>query len=466
MTRIFRPVPLALAMAAAFPLTVNADSAARVEFTAGEVRAVAADGRSRPLTRGAQVGSGDTIDTGSGRAQMRFTDGALVSLQPQTQFRIDQYAFAGKPDEDRGFFNLLKGGLRTITGLVGKANRSNYKLTTSVATIGIRGTEFSVAYGNSVNVTTGDGAVDVCNGAGCLTVEDGQSAYVADQNTIPVIIEVKTDLPPPPPSNASGGVEPAVSNEVFLVGEERNDDGDLVTLDGLDPQGDLQSGDGYYVYGQYTEQYGGYGGLVTLTGVTTVIEGSALKSADNGDSGVLTSGTVVQSAQDGIIGWGRWASASCSGFSCDGDDIVDLHYVTGRATPDLAALGGISATYSLSGATTPTTSGGAPGGAVSGTLLADFSSYTADLDLGVTVSAVTFNVSGSGSINSGTAAFAGSFDSCSGCGSTPNGSFHGFFAGPAAERAGVVYSFDSAIGGIDKVTGAAVFAKGGSNMGN
>lgn len=257
MTRIFRPVPLALAMAAAFPLAVQADSAARIEFTAGEVRAVAADGRSRPLTRGAQVGSGDTIDTGSGRAQMRFTDGALVSLQPQTQFRIDQYAFAGKPEEDRGFFNLLKGGLRTITGLVGKANRSNYKLTTSVATIGIRGTEFSVVYGNSINLTTGDGAVDVCNAGGCLTVEDGQSAYVADQNTIPVIIEVKTDLPPPPPSNAAGGVEPPARDEVFLVGEERDDDGDLVTLDGLDPQGDLQSGDDYYVYGQYTDQYGG-----------------------------------------------------------------------------------------------------------------------------------------------------------------------------------------------------------------
>lgn len=197
-----------------------------------------------------------------------------------------------------------------------------------------------------------------------------------------------------------------------------------------------------------------------------MLEGSALKSADSGDGGLLTAGTVVQASQDGIIGWGRWASATCTGFSCDGDDIVDLHYVTGRATPDLAALGGISATYNLSGATTPTASGGAPGGAVSGTLSADFSSYTADLDLGVTVSAVTFNVSGSGSINSGTAAFAGSFDSCGGCGSTPNGSFHGFFAGPAAERAGVVYSFDSAIGGIDKVTGAAVFTRGAADLGN
>ena len=34
-------------------------------------------------------------------------------------------------------------GLRTITGLVGKGTRSNYKLTTSVATIGIRGTDYT-----------------------------------------------------------------------------------------------------------------------------------------------------------------------------------------------------------------------------------------------------------------------------------------------------------------------------------
>lgn len=465
MSQTFKPASLALAIAAAFPLSALADNAARIEFTAGEVRALSADGSSRTLARGAQVGSGDTVDTGSGRAQMRFTDGSLVSLQPQTQFRIDQYAFAGKPSEDRGFFNLIKGGLRTITGLVGKGNRSNYKLTTSVATIGIRGTEFSVAYGNSINLTTGDGAVDLCNAGGCLTVADGQSAYVADSNTLPIIVEVKTDLPPPPPSNA-GNAEPPVRDDTFSVAEERNADGNLVVLEEaeeiVDPVVELPSGDGYYVYGEYTDQYGGYGGLVTLNGVTAVIEGGALKSADDGDGAVLAAVSVAEAHQDGIIGWGRWASATCDGFSCDSADIVDLHYVTGSPTPDLAALGGISATYNLSGATAPTSAGGAPGGSVSGVLQADFANYTAAVDLDVAVSAVTFSVSGNGSINSSNSTFSGSLDSCTGCGSTPSGSFHGFFAGPAAERAGLVYGFESSIGGIGKVTGAAVFTRAGT----
>ncbi len=463
MSQTFTPARLALAIAAAFPISALADNAARVEFTAGEVRAVAADGSSRPLARGAQLVSGDTVDTGSGRAQMRFTDGSLVSLQPQTQFRIDQYAFAGKASEDRGFFSLLKGGLRTITGLVGKGNRSNYKLTTSVATIGIRGTEFSVVYGNSINVTTGDGAVDICNDGGCLTLEDGQSAYVASQDTMPVIVEVKTDLPPPPPTNA-GGVEPPLRDDIFLVAEERDEEGGLVVLGGINPTApSLQSGDGYYVYGQYTDQYGGYGGVVTLSGVTATIDGDVLTSADDGDGGLLTKTSLAEAHQDGIIGWGRWATAACANFSCDGADIVDMHYVVGAPTPDLAALGGISATYNLSGYTTPTSSGGAPGGVVSGTMQADFTNYGMSVDLGVSVSAVTFNVSGTGSISSGNATFSGSIGNCTGCSiNPPSGGFHGFFAGPAAERAGMVYEFDSGVAGINKVSGAAVFTRGAS----
>jgi hypothetical protein len=453
----FTPARLALALAAAFPLSALAVDAARIEFTAGEVRALGADGSSRTLARGAHVASGDTVDTGNGRAQMRFSDGSLVSLQPQTQFRIDQYAYADKPNDDRGFFSLIKGGLRTITGLLGKANRSNYRLSTSVATIGIRGTEFSVTYGNSINVTTGDGAVDVCNGAGCLTVEDGQSAYVADLNTMPVIIDVKTDLPPSPPSSA-GDIEPPVRDDIFIVAEERDDDGQLVVLGGLDPDA-LASGDGYYVYGQYTDQYGGYGGVVTLNGVTTVVEGGMLKSADGGGASTLSAISVAEGQQDGIIGWGRWASAACTGFSCDGEDIADLHYVVGRPTPDMAALGGVTATYNYSGATVPTTSGGASGGAVSGTLTADFTNFGATMAMNVAAGGQTFGISGSGSINSANASMVGSISGCSGCLSTPNGSFHGFFAGPMAERAGIVYGFDTSVGGIDKITGAAVFTR-------
>ena len=161
-----------------------AAGAARVDFSIGDVVAVQPDGTRRPLQRGAEVAAGETVDTGSGRGQLRFTDGSMVSLQPRTQFRIDAYEFKGQADgSEKGFFSLLKGALRTITGAIGKSDRKAYRLDTAVATIGIRGTEYAVAYGNSITVTTNSGLVEVCNNAGCLLVEAGQSAYVPDINT-------------------------------------------------------------------------------------------------------------------------------------------------------------------------------------------------------------------------------------------------------------------------------------------
>ena len=48
------------------------------------------------LGKGAELIAGDTVFTHSGRAQLRFTDGAFVSLQPNSEFRIDEYRFEGK----------------------------------------------------------------------------------------------------------------------------------------------------------------------------------------------------------------------------------------------------------------------------------------------------------------------------------------------------------------------------------
>lgn len=179
-------------------------AAGKVEFVVGEVTAVREDGSKRALTRGSEVQPGDTIDTGEGRAQLRYTDGAMVSLSPRTQYRIDAYEFKGQADgSEKGFFSLLKGAMRTITGTIGKTDRKTYRLDTAVATIGIRGTEYAVAYGNSITVTTNSGLVEVCNDAGCLQVPAGQSAHVADSSTKPVFTTrsaLQPLAPPQPPA--------------------------------------------------------------------------------------------------------------------------------------------------------------------------------------------------------------------------------------------------------------------------
>src|SRR5476651_1885636 len=75
------------------------NTAGRVDFATGGVSATATGGVSRPLAKGGLVFSGDTINTdNTGRAQIRFTDGAYMSLQPQTQFRVDDYRYDGAAD--------------------------------------------------------------------------------------------------------------------------------------------------------------------------------------------------------------------------------------------------------------------------------------------------------------------------------------------------------------------------------
>src|SRR4051812_15262661 len=91
-------------------------AAGRVDFATSGVTVAGRDGQARPLSRGAELDSGDTIrTTNEGRAQIRFNDGSYVSLQPNTDFAINEYKFEGK-DDDRGFFGLVKGAMRTVTG--------------------------------------------------------------------------------------------------------------------------------------------------------------------------------------------------------------------------------------------------------------------------------------------------------------------------------------------------------------
>lgn len=201
-----------------------AQGAAKVDFAIGDVAAVQADGGRRPLARGAEVQAGETVDTGTGRTQLRFTDGAMVSLQPQTQFRIDAYEFRSEAEGDgKGFFSLLKGAMRTITGAIGKTDRKAYRLDTAVATIGIRGTEYAVAYGRSITVTTNSGLIEVCNNAGCLFVEAGQSAYVPDSNTAPSFttgnaLNPLTQSPGPATPGFSAGDSPGAIHQPVRQG--------------------------------------------------------------------------------------------------------------------------------------------------------------------------------------------------------------------------------------------------------
>jgi hypothetical protein len=148
-------LPLSVAM---MPATA-AEPAGRLIYAHGDVAIRGGDGQPRAVTRGAPVAPGDTVVTGSGRTHVSFADGGFIAVQPNTQFRVDEYNYAGKEDgSERSFFALVKGGVRFISGAIGHTNKANYKIRTPVATIGIRGSA---------------GRLEVCSAGSCGNLPDG-----------------------------------------------------------------------------------------------------------------------------------------------------------------------------------------------------------------------------------------------------------------------------------------------------
>lgn len=167
-----------------------ADEAAALVFFSGSPLLRAENGVVRPLRKGDSIASGETIDTADGRVQLRFRDGASLSLQPGTLFRVDSFRYSGNGGHagvgDGVIMSLLKGSLRTVTGWLGKRDRTQYRIGTTVATIGIRGTEFGASLdGSGLTVSTYAGLVEVCSEVGCVDVAPSQTVWVRALNVRP-----------------------------------------------------------------------------------------------------------------------------------------------------------------------------------------------------------------------------------------------------------------------------------------
>jgi hypothetical protein len=487
--RLHKRAILIAAVSACYPLAAPAQPAAVVFFTSGQVTATAADGKKRALTKGADVSAGDTISTGAGSwAQLRFADGATTGLQPNTEFRIDQYHFDGKADgTEKGFFSLLKGGLRTLTGLIGHVHRDQYKLNTVVAQIGIRGTGYTAHVGQTLTITNSLGEIVVCNAGGCIELSNGDTGYVQNGNTIGQLVSSKLSLLPPPPVRLTTGfiasqdqryngvTELGALNDLGNVaGENRNASGDTNVVT---PPPTVTS----YTVSPTAVAFSapGVDPVYPATSATFDASGKLIAFQD-GDGGTVTIGTATNDAaqgaqpasipttgNDGTVSWGRWSGGVTGGDGVASNiDLTNgsLSYVVGlpTAAADLSGLrtGHIVASYSLLGATLPSSSTGGVGQVTEGSLSADFGSGLVDASLalsfgsgsnysmaadGLAISGATFGGSGNYTF--------GSSDCADGCPTTVTG----FFAGADAARAGLSYDVQGT--GIGAIQGTAVFTQ-------
>lgn len=180
-------------------------ASAKVVSTQGsEISAVDSSGERRNLVEGGSIYPGDVMETGpNSRAILAFRDDSRMTLGASTRFKVDSFVFDEKnPNDGKFLVSLLRGSLRALTGLIGKANHRNVGFTTATATIGIRGTGLDLDCTGeeaACSFFTWLGSIEVTpNGQSALQVlQAGQGLFVSPTSIRPLGESTLNNLPRP-----------------------------------------------------------------------------------------------------------------------------------------------------------------------------------------------------------------------------------------------------------------------------
>ncbi|HEY5764064.1 MAG TPA: FecR family protein [Rhodocyclaceae bacterium] len=197
---------LSLLVAAAYSLSARAaEAAGTVMASTGQVEVIDSGGGARKVARGSPLNQGDRIVTGrNGLVQIRMADGSYLSVRSNTEMALDRFEVDMANDHKASSFliSLVKGGLRAITGLIGRSNPDAYKVRTPTATIGVRGTDhepmyipdaspvFSALGAPGVYDKVNDGESYIQSAAGIVALKVGQIGHVGRPQEVPVLLKV------------------------------------------------------------------------------------------------------------------------------------------------------------------------------------------------------------------------------------------------------------------------------------
>lgn len=215
MRRIRYPYLALIGLSGLIALQALAQDAARVVLLTGSATAQAANDKPRPLARDAVVHPGDIVQTDrNATLRLRFPDASEITLRPDTRLALDQFRFEEVvPSADRLVLDLIKGGLRAISGAIGKrGNPDAYDIRTPAGNIGIRGTDYALLLCGAQDAACGDldvppdfgdqiarlpeglyvyvfeGIVRAANESGAKEWHAGKSGYVRDRHTLPRVL--------------------------------------------------------------------------------------------------------------------------------------------------------------------------------------------------------------------------------------------------------------------------------------
>ncbi len=450
------------------------DAAGKVVFAQGTPTATNTAGVQRSLARGSEIFSGDRLITDNGRLQLSMVDGAFISVQPNSEYQVETYNYTGTPDgTEQASYRLVKGGVRAVTGLIGRQNPEAYKVNTAVATIGIRGT------GHNTRICAGDcggrpdglyhqtweGITFVVNDVDVQPVRAGTGVYVQNIDTEIEVLDQPPGILAVETSREQVEEEEEETQEVedqtrvVAVAEQREETGDQVIVGPsrvnstvltnfglLAVAPDVDSPDGVDVssfnFGTSIFRRSSDGAGIGILGIEdgddvislATIAVDAVRGGDN-SSEVAVAEKLLSSASPALIsefeanparaaesffnneiGFGRWTDGNVLILSEGKNSVVELvnnqsaYYIFSTEPPILPSLPVKAAYNFLDGTQSTTVSGNTIGqGITSGNILVDFVLDSALLDMNVSHNSINYAVNGPLSIST-TDKFLSGFD--------------------------------------------------------
>jgi FecR protein len=397
---------------------------------------VESQGRRTPAVRGTEVNPGDVVVTGeNGLAQLTMIDQAKLSLRVNSQLRIERYQRAAG-ENDGAILALLRGTLRTFTGLLNTRNRDQYQMRTRVATVGIRGS-------GNIMTHTDDNIPTTIN----HTIEGSHAVNNIEGNFQPIItspndtVRVQLGKPPeliPTPLELLAAV-------TGLDGSETND-AESTNQQPLFPRVNIVGGNGLG-YTFIDTKIGVAPDPIPLQDVAIASGGATFSNQvlisdltldarnlrgyrayvgeQSGAVVTLNGGTIADAGSvslgaGNIITWGRWNSAdgvTVLGQALQSPGSIHWIYANAGYPAYLSDVLTGTASYQRVGATTPTNQLGTLGSLVTTILDVNFTVRTLNATIGVTLPAAGNNSGGSWTLRANNLAFAfNSFSATTGSG--------------------------------------------------
>ena len=153
------------------------------------------------------INSYDNVQTSNGRLGITFLDDSQVRLTEHSELIIDEFIYDPDPSKSKMALQFASGTARFITGKLATIDKENISIQTPSATIGIRGTDFTVTVdelGRSLVILLPDndglpsGEIVVATAMGQVTLNKPYQATTVSMYettpTKPVILDLTLEL--------------------------------------------------------------------------------------------------------------------------------------------------------------------------------------------------------------------------------------------------------------------------------